>query len=86
LVSIVAALIRLRGIQLWQVYVLSCSFGLADAFSFPATQSLVPSMVTTEQLPAANSAIMNAAHFSACTAPACAGIAVMFWGITPSHT
>ena len=81
LVSVFSALIWLHGIDLWQIYVLSFCFGLADAFSFPATQALIPSLVAAEQLPAANSAIMVSAQVCALVAPACAGIIVKAWGV-----
>ena len=81
LVSVVSALIWSHGIDLWQIYALSFCFGLADAFSFPATQALIPSLVAAEQLPAANSAIMMSAQVSAMVAPACAGITIKAWGV-----
>lgn len=78
---LVAGLIWSHGILLWQIFVLSLCFGLADAFSFPATQALIPSLVAAEQLPAANSAIMTSAQVSAMVAPVCAGIAIKTWGV-----
>ena len=42
-VTLVALLIWLRMLHLWELYLLSAAFGFADAFAFPAFQAFLPS-------------------------------------------
>ena len=54
LVGALAAFIWTDHVEIWQIYVLSFFFGVADAFAAPAAQSFLPSLVAPAQLPAAN--------------------------------
>src|SRR5690348_11430581 len=45
LVGGVAVLVWLHHIQLWELYVLTFCFGVADAFSLPAGPTLIPTLV-----------------------------------------
>ena len=81
LVGIVGLLAYRNVIHLWQLYVLSVAFGLADAFVVPAHSALIPSIVTPEQLPAANSMIQGVVQASTIAGPAPAGLVVKRWGI-----
>jgi MFS family permease len=81
LVAAIAALAWLQIIHLWHIYVLAFAFGLADAFAFPAGQALMPSLVSTEQLPAANSAIQSSYQLCTIAGPAPAGLIVKRWGM-----
>jgi MFS family permease len=81
LVGAVAVLVWLKVIHLWHVYALSLLFGVADAFSFPAGSALIPTLVASQQLPAANSLFASTAHLSGMLGPAPAGIVVKAWGI-----
>jgi len=80
-VAAVAMLAWLKVIHLWHLYTLSLLFGVADAFSFPAGPSLMPTLVAPDQLPAANSVFASTAHLSGMLGPAPAGIVVKAWGI-----
>jgi MFS family permease len=80
-VGAVAVLVWLKVIHLWHVYALSLLFGVADAFSFPAGSALIPTLVASQQLPAANSLFASTAHLSGMLGPAPAGIVVKAWGI-----
>ena len=80
LVITIAALIWLQALQLWELYLLSFAFGIADAFAFPAFQTFLPSLVEQEQLPAANSAAQGAFQLSTIVAPAPAGVIVRTFG------
>ena len=81
LVAAIAVLAWLNVIHLWHIYALSLLFGVADAFSFPAGSALMPTLVASEQLPAANSVFASTAHLSGMLGPAPAGIVVKAWGI-----
>ena len=81
LVLAVAALAYWRVLRLWEVYVLAGSFGFADAFSFPAIQALIPGLVATDQLPAANSLISGSVQISTIAGPAPAGALIKRWGV-----
>jgi MFS family permease len=81
LVAAIAVLAWLNVIHLWHIYALSLLFGVADAFSFPAGSALMPTLVASEQLPAANSVFASTAHLSGILGPAPAGIVVKAWGI-----
>lgn len=81
LVALIAILAWLKVIQLWHLYGLAFAFGMADAFSFPAGQALMPSLVNAEQLPAANSAMQSSAQLCTLAGPAPAGVAIKRWGV-----
>ncbi len=58
-VAAVGALVYLHVIHLWHLYFLAFAFGTADAFGMPAMQSLLPTLVGRDQLPAANAAFQS---------------------------
>ncbi len=81
LVGAVGVLVYWHVIQLWHLYLLSFAFGLADAFAFPAHSALIPTIVKTEQLPAANSMIQSTVQASTIAGPWPAGYVIKRWGI-----
>jgi MFS family permease len=81
LVAVVALLAGLGVVQLWQLYVLAFAFGVADAFSFPASAALLPSLVPPEQYAPANAMMHGSAELSSLIGPAPAGIVVKHWGL-----
>jgi MFS family permease len=72
-VTLVALLIWLRMLHLWELYLLSAAFGFADAFAFPAFQAFLPSLVEQRQLVAANATVQGAFQFASIMGPAPAG-------------
>lgn len=84
LVASMAALTGLEIIRVWQIYVLACAFGVADAFSFPASTALLPSLVRPEQYAAADSMLEGSAQLSTMFGPAPAGLAIKHWGLAPA--
>ncbi|MBV8898264.1 MAG: MFS transporter [Acidobacteriaceae bacterium] len=80
LVAAIAALIWTHVLQLWQLYLLAFTFGVADAFAGPAAQTYLPSLVRPEQLPAANSVFQSTAQISTLMAPAPAGLLIKTFG------
>lgn len=79
-VSVTAALIYFHGLHLWHLYILALAFGFADAFALPASQVLIPSLVPSEQLPAANAVLAGSSQVCSVTGPAPAGLVLKFWG------
>jgi MFS family permease len=75
-VTVIAVLLYLRALRLWELYVLSFVFGLADAFTFPAFQTFLPSLVKPEELAQANSAAMGAYQMTTIAGPAPAAVVV----------
>jgi hypothetical protein len=81
LVGAVAALIWLHAIQLWHLYLLTFAFGVADAFSLPAGQALIPTLVEPRQLGAANALMQGSGVIAQMVGPAPAGLIIRAWGI-----
>ncbi|MEA2600096.1 MAG: hypothetical protein QOF89_1088 [Acidobacteriota bacterium] len=81
LVGIVATLIWLQAVQLWQLYVLTFLFGVADAFSFPAGSALVPTLVEPQQLQPANALMQGSTVLTQMIGPAPAGLIIKTWGV-----
>jgi MFS family permease len=81
LVGTVAVLVWLQRIQLWELYVLTLAFGVADAFSFPAGPTLIPALVPPEQLRPANAMMQSSTVITQMIGPAPAGLIIRRWGI-----
>jgi MFS family permease len=81
LVGTVAVLVWLHRIQLWELYVLTLAFGVADAFSFPAGPTLIPALVPPEQLRPANALMQSSTVITQMIGPAPAGLIIRRWGI-----
>jgi MFS family permease len=86
LVAALAAFIWTGHVQVWQIYVLSFFFGVADAFAAPAAQTLLPSLVAAAQLPAANALKQGAQQVAMLTVPAPAGIIIAALGVASAFT
>jgi MFS family permease len=76
LVSLLALLILTGLIELWMVYAFALLFGLADAFFFPASASIIPQIVEKDDLPAANAIIGGTAQLSLFVGPLVAGLMI----------
>src|SRR5262245_14107102 len=75
-VGAVGALLWFHVLQTWELYVLSLAFGVADAFSLPASSAFMPSIVGREQLVAANSAMQTTAQLTTIAGTAPAGLVI----------
>jgi len=80
-VGTVATLVWLGSIQLWELYLLTIAFGIADAFSQPAAGALIPSLVQPQQLQRANSMFQSSSVLTQMIGPAPAGLMIKSFGI-----
>ena len=79
-VGAVGARLWFRVLQTWQLYLLGLAFGLADAFSLPASSAFMPLIVGREQLVAANSVMQTTAQLTTIAGPAPAGLVIRSLG------
>ncbi len=88
LTGLLAMLVLAGLIQTWMLYAFALLFGLADAFFFPAQTSIVPQLVSKDQLQAGNALIQGTATLSLFVGPVLAGalISALDNGATPSST
>ena len=86
LVAALAAFIWTQHVKIWQIYVLSFCFGIADAFAAPAAQTLLPSLVAPAQLPAANALSQGAQQIAMLAMPAPAGIIIAAFGVAAAFS
>lgn len=73
LVLAMVGLLLLDSLNLWALLSVALIFGLLDAFYWPASQSLIPLLVSKEQLTRANSLIQTTQQFSVVVGPILAG-------------
>lgn len=80
LVVAVALLLFAKCLRLWELYFLVFGFGVADAFSYPAGSAILPLIVDSEQLPAANSISQSTQQITTLLAPGPAGLFIRAFG------
>ena len=68
------------GARLWVLYVFALVFGIADAFFFPAQNSIVPALVTEARLQQANGIIQGTGQLAVFIGPGLAGIVISALG------
>jgi len=81
LVTVIAVLTWAQWIEVWHIYLLAFSFGVADAFGLPAGQALLPTLVAPDQLTAANAMFSSSMQASSLLGPAPAGLIIKGWGL-----
>jgi MFS family permease len=86
LTSLLAVLVATNLIQLWMLYALALFFGLADAFFFPAQTSIVPSIVSKDQLQKGNAMIQGTAQLSLLVGPLLAGATIAWLDHGATHS
>jgi MFS family permease len=86
LVAALAAFIWTHHVEVWNLYVLSFFFGVADAFAAPAAQTLLPSLVAPAQLPAANALSQGTQQLAMLAVPAPAGIIIAAFGVASAFS
>ncbi len=76
LVGLLAALVLAGAIRMWMLYGLAAGIGVATAFAYPASSSLLPRLLGVEQLHTANSLMMAVRQLSLLIGPALAGLLI----------
>lgn len=72
-VGILAALVVSGRAELWHLYVLAGTFGVVDAFFYPALNTIVPMLVPERQLSPANALVQGSQQIMGLIGPALAG-------------
>jgi MFS family permease len=75
-----AALLLRSSPPLWALMITQFCYGLGDAFFDPASTGLLPQIVASEDLPAANSMLQLSSNSAVVVAPALAGIIIALAG------
>ncbi|MGE5361336.1 MAG: MFS transporter [Bacteroidales bacterium] len=84
IVTGVAGLTAAGLVATWHLYLLALLFGIADAFSLPAANALLPSVVEPADLQQANAVFQGSMMTGVMIAPAPAGWAIKKWGVAPA--
>jgi MFS family permease len=81
LTILLTAIVGFQATQLWHLYLFAISFGIADGFFIPAAKSIVPSLVTKEQLVASNTLSQGTSQLILLIGPALGGLLIATSGI-----
>ncbi len=76
LVTLLTGLVLTGWVQMWLVYLLALSFGLADAFFYPAQSSITPRLVHPGQLQTANAMVQGTMQVAMLAGPVLAGVLI----------
>ncbi|MBI1282128.1 MAG: MFS transporter [Anaerolineaceae bacterium] len=76
LTALITVLVLSHNIQLWMLVLASLTFGLVDAFFFPASTAIVPMIVNKEQIESGNALMQITAQLSNFVGPALAGLVI----------
>ena len=76
LTSLMAFVVFTDVVQIWMLYTFGLAFGLVAGFAIPAENSIVPMLVTEQDLQAGNSIIMGTAQLVGFVGPTVAGILI----------
>lgn len=79
--TIVAGLVLGAQVQIWQLALAGVVFGTVDAVFLPAINTLVPRLIPSDRLPAANALMQGTAQLMTTVGPAVAGIAIAVIGV-----
>jgi predicted MFS family arabinose efflux permease len=82
IVAVLTLLVWTESITLPQIYGLAVLFGIFDAFFYPAFTSIVPTLVSKEQLAAGNALVHGTTQLGTMLGPAIAGVAIAQVGVT----
>lgn len=80
LMLVLAGLVITDWVDLWMIYVLALLFGLADAFFIPAQSTIVPQVVSRDNLQTANTIVQGTMQVSLFLGPALAGALIVLFG------
>jgi MFS family permease len=75
-VTLLGAVVLTGAAQLWMLYVFAIVFGIADAFFYPAQSAIVPELVDSDELQAANGITQGTTQLTVLLGPALAGLII----------
>ena len=78
--AILTALVLLKTISLWQLFILAAAFGTLDAFFSPAMKSFIPTLLDEDMLVAGNSLLQGSTMLTKFIGPSLAGFVVALAG------
>lgn len=79
-VGVLTVLVVSHQIEIWHLIVMGALFGSVDALFFPALNTIVPSLVETDRLEAANAIVQGTSQLTGLIGPALAGVLVAVVG------
>lgn len=68
----------------WHFFAIAAMFGVADAFFWPASKTIIPSLVPRDELIQANAVNSMAEQATVLAGPAIGGLVVSLWGSVPA--
>ncbi|MGJ5674590.1 MAG: MFS transporter [Nostochopsis sp.] len=81
LIVLFATIVALKVTQLWHIYFFAASFGIFDGFFIPASKSIIPSLVSKEQLVVSNTLSQGTSQLILLIGPALGGLLIATAGI-----
>jgi MFS family permease len=81
IVAIIAFMVFFEVVELWHLYLLSITFGIADSFFHPAFNALIPRVVEKDKLEAGNAILRGTHELSFLIGSAPAGLLISAVGI-----
>lgn len=85
LVMVLSYLLYIDTVTIGVVFAMAIAFGLADAFFYPATTSMVPGLVKKEHLQTGNSLVQTSMWLGVIIGPVIAGVVIAGEATTVSH-
>ena len=80
-ITVIAFLISLGALHIWELYALAIAFGVADAFVYPAAMAYLPFLVKSEQLVPAMSLSQTSMQLTNIVGPVPAGFVIKTLGV-----
>lgn len=84
LTALMALVIFMGVVKLWMLYAFGLAFGLVAGFAIPASNSMVPMLVSEDDLQAGNSVSMGTAQLITFIGPTLAGIIIAGYAKSPT--
>jgi MFS family permease len=76
LVASMALMVFANSMEIWMLYLFALSFGVADAFFYPAQVAIIPRLVKKKHLQVANSLVQGILQLSLLIGPIMAGVVI----------
>jgi Transmembrane secretion effector len=76
LVGVLCLLTADHAVHMWSFFAIASAFGIADSFFWPASGSILPSLVSTEELPTANAIVAVGEQTAVFIGPVIGGLLV----------